>query len=71
MSGDSASQAHSSLSSRSQAAMRLADLPVEVLWTFEDYKADSDVNILPSNTSGPPMDKAIQHVDGTMITTSE
>ena len=51
--------------------MRPADLPVEVLWTFKDYKADPDVNVTQSNASRPPMEKAIHRGDGMIITPSE
>jgi hypothetical protein len=54
-----------------QPATRPSEYPVEVLWSLDDCKADPDVNVSATNTSRPPLERAIRHGDGTMITASE
>jgi hypothetical protein len=54
-----------------QPATRPSEYPLEVLWSLEDCKNDPDVRITPTNASRPPMEHAIRHPDGTMISSSE
>lgn len=54
-----------------QPATRPPQYPVEVLWTLEDCKDDPDVKTTETNASRPPMERAIRHSDGTMITSGE
>jgi hypothetical protein len=52
-------------------ATRPSEYPVEVLWSLEDCKTDPDVKLSATNVSRPPMEQAIRHGDGRMITASE
>src|ERR1700720_2663749 len=54
-----------------QPTTRLSHYPVEVLWTLKDCKDDPDVRTTSTNTSRPPMEWAIRHEDGTMISLGE
>ncbi|KAH9169133.1 hypothetical protein EDB89DRAFT_2073330 [Lactarius sanguifluus] len=45
--------------------------PPSVIWTQEDCKADPAVGCLASNQSRPPMQHAVQHEDGVMISELE
>jgi hypothetical protein len=54
-----------------QPATRPSRYPVEILWTLEDCKDDPDVRTSPTNMSRPPMEQAIRHTDGTMISLGE
>jgi hypothetical protein len=54
-----------------QPATRPSRYPVEILWTLEDCKDDPDVRTSPTNMSRPPMEQAIRHEDGTMISLGE
>jgi len=54
-----------------QPALHPSQYPVKVLWSLQDYQDDPDVNMPDSNKSCSPMDKAICHTDGRMISTEE
>ena len=54
-----------------QPATRPSNYPVEVLWSLDDCKDDPDIHMSATNTSRPPLERAIRHSDGTMITASE
>ncbi|KAI0062595.1 hypothetical protein BV25DRAFT_1838394 [Artomyces pyxidatus] len=65
------SSATSSIVLASRAATRPAQYPLQVLWTIEDCKTDPAVGLSIGNESRPPMNRAIRHADGTMITPGE
>jgi hypothetical protein len=54
-----------------QPATRPSQYPEEVLWSLDDCRVDPDVKMSSSNSSRPPMERAIRHSDGTMILASE
>jgi hypothetical protein len=54
-----------------QPVTRPSNYPVEVLWSLDDCRDDPDIHMSATNTSRPPLEQAIHHSDGTMITTSE
>src|SRR6202040_984944 len=55
-----------------QPATRPSNDPFEILWNLEDYKNDPDVQkTSQGNVSRPPMEQAVHHSDGTMITSGE
>lgn len=54
-----------------QPATRPSQYPPEVLWTLKDCKDDPNVKTTPTNLSRPPMEQAIHHADGNMISSGE
>ena len=54
-----------------QPATRPPQYPEEILWSLDDCKMDPDVKMSSTNGSRPPMERAIRHNDGAMITASE
>jgi hypothetical protein len=54
-----------------QPATRPPQYPEEILWSLDDCKTDPDVKMSSTNSSRPPMERAIRHDDGTMVTASE
>ena len=56
---------------RPQPATRPSEYPEEILWSLDDCKADPDVKVSSTNSSRPPMERAIRHPDGAMISASE
>ncbi|KAH9172585.1 hypothetical protein EDB89DRAFT_1825719, partial [Lactarius sanguifluus] len=46
---------------------RPARYPETVLWTLAHCKKDPDVNSSAGNKSRPPMQRAIRHKDGSLI----
>ncbi|KAH9051619.1 hypothetical protein EDB83DRAFT_2202895, partial [Lactarius deliciosus] len=45
--------------------------PPSVVWTQDDCKTDPDVGCLASNQSRPPMQRAVRHEDGVIISELE
>jgi hypothetical protein len=43
------------------------EFPASILWTWEDCKTDDSVGVSSSNVSRPPMQHAICHEDGFML----
>jgi hypothetical protein len=60
-----------STTSRLLTATRPPQYPQEILWTLEDCQKDEDASPSPSNPSRPPMERAIRHPDGRMISAAE
>jgi len=54
-----------------QPAIRPAEYPIDILWTFDDAKADKTVVASPTNPSRPTMRNAIRSTDGRNISTQE
>jgi hypothetical protein len=55
----------------SYSSVRPAKYPFEVLWNITDCHRDSRACPSKSNPSRPPMQKALRHADGTMLSKNE
>lgn len=50
-----------------QPATHPSNLPVEILWHFEDCRQDPNISMTPANWLHQNMERAIHNLDGTMI----
>ncbi len=68
---DSANKSEAAQYSPNQFAIHLEKYTVEVLWSLEDCRNDPDVGMSFTNQSRPSMEKAVQCLDGCMISATE